>query len=117
MGVIGGLVFGLGMCMCLIAEWNLMKPGIAVGAVGGVLLLATVVRCRKLAGCEPIRVSIKLIGKVLYALVAALVLGAGMCMTMVYEGLMLPGIVVGIVGIVLLLGLIPMCIGFKKAEA
>ena len=35
-----------------------------------------------------------------------------MCMIMVWN-LMLPGILVGIVGIVLLLCLIPMCIGLK----
>lgn len=117
MGVIGGLVFALGMCMCLIAEWNMVNPGIAVGCVGGLLLIATVIRCRKLAGMEPIHVSIKRIGKILYAFFAALVFGAGMCMTMVLEGMMVQGIIVGIVGIVLLLCLIPMCLGFKKTEA
>ncbi len=117
MGVVGGLVFALGMCMCLIAEWNMTKPGIAVGCVGGLLLIATVFRCRKLAGMEPIHVSIKLIGKILYAFFAALVFGVGMCMTMVLEGMMIQGILVGIVGIVLLIFLIPMCLGFKKTEA
>lgn len=43
---------------------------------------------------------------------AALVLGVGMCMIMVWN-LMLPGILVGIVGIVLLLMLIPMFLGLK----
>ena len=43
---------------------------------------------------------------------AALILGVGMCMIMVWN-LMLPGILVGIVGIVLLLMLIPMCLGLK----
>jgi hypothetical protein len=43
---------------------------------------------------------------------AALVLGVGMCMIMVWN-MMLPGIAVGIVGIVLLLMLIPMCLGLK----
>ena len=35
-----------------------------------------------------------------------------MCMIMVWN-LMLPGILVGVVGIVMLLCLIPMCIGLK----
>lgn len=117
LGVVGGLVFGMGMCMCLMTEWNLFKQGIIVGCVGMVLLLATVMVCRKIAGCAPIRLSIKLIAKTLYGIVAALVLGAGMSMIMVFEGMMLQGMVLGIVGIVLLLGLIPMCIGFKKTEA
>lgn len=116
LGVVGGLVFGMGMCMCLITEWNLFKPGVIVGCVGAVLLLATVIVCRKIAGCAPVRLSIKLIAKALYGIIAALVLGAGMSMIMAFEGMMLQGMVLGIVGIVLLLGLIPMCIGFKKSE-
>lgn len=43
---------------------------------------------------------------------AALVLGVGMCMILVWN-LLLPGILVGILGIVLLLMLIPMCLGLK----
>lgn len=117
MGVVGGLIFALGMCMCLIAEWNMAKPGIAAGCMGGLLLVATVIRCRKLAGLEPIHVSMKVIGKILYAVFAALVFGAGMCMTMVFDGMLVQGILVGIVGIVLLIFVIPMCLGFKKTEA
>jgi len=48
--------------------------------------------------------------------VASLVFGLGMCMTLVFEGLMIPGIVVGVVGIVLLLFLIPMCFGWKESD-
>jgi len=43
----------------------------------------------------------------------ALTLGVGMCMVMVWEGLMIWGIVVGLIGIVLLLCLIPVCVGLK----
>ena len=42
-----------------------------------------------------------------------MVLGLGMAMVMVFEGMMLLGMVVGIVGIVMLLFLIPMCVGLK----
>jgi len=45
-----------------------------------------------------------------------LVLGVGMSMIMVFEGMMIYGIAVGIVGIVLLLFLIPMCLGFKDSK-
>lgn len=37
-------------------------------------------------------------------------------MTMVFENMMIPGIIVGIVGIVLLICLIPMCVGFKDSS-
>lgn len=45
--------------------------------------------------------------------VGTLLLGVGMCMTMVWDGMMLQGILVGIVGIVLLLCLIPYCKGLQ----
>jgi len=44
--------------------------------------------------------------------VGGLLFALGMCMIMVWN-LMLPGIAVGILGMVLLLMLIPMCIGLK----
>ena len=59
-----------------------------------------------------IKIHWKIAGKVLYGVFAALVLGIGMCMIMVWN-LMIPGILVGIVGIVLLLMLIPMFLGLK----
>lgn len=37
-----------------------------------------------------------------------------MCLALAYEGMMLWGIIIGIVGIVLLLCLIPMCVGWKE---
>jgi hypothetical protein len=42
----------------------------------------------------------------------AIVLGVGMCMSMIWN-MMVPGIIVGIVGIVLLLCLIPVIKGLK----
>ena len=27
---VAGLMFALGMCMCLVPEWNLFKPGVVV---------------------------------------------------------------------------------------
>ena len=54
----------------------------------------------------------KTVGKVLYGVVSALVLGTGMCLIMVFDKMIL-GILVGIAGIIMLLCLIPMCIGLK----
>lgn len=36
MFVVGGLLFSLGMCMCLLPEWNAFNEGVVMGAVGGV---------------------------------------------------------------------------------
>ena len=33
LGIVGFLVFGIGMCMCLIKEWGMFKPGVMVIAV------------------------------------------------------------------------------------
>ena len=65
------------------------------------------------AGKPVAKVNWNKVGKIAYCVVAALVLGTGMAMIMAFEGLMIPGIIVGIVGIVLLLGLIPVFKGLK----
>jgi len=110
-GTVGGLLFALGMCMCLLPEWNAFRLGVVCTAMGAVMLL-TLGMVAWIRSGRKIKVNWKIAGKCLYGTFAALVLGVGMCMIMVWN-LMLPGIIVGIVGIVLLLMLIPMCIGLK----
>lgn len=110
--VVGGILFALGMCMALIPEWGAMIQGIVVGAVGLVVLLAMVLIRRKMDGKPMIVFNGKTIGITLLGVFGAIVLGVGMCMTMVWD-MMVPGIIVGIVGIVLLLCLIPVCKGLK----
>ena len=113
LGAIGGILFALGMCMAMIPEWGAFTQGIVVGCVGLVILLVMLAVRRKMEG-KPVIVKLrgKTIGTILLGVVGALVLGAGMCMVMVWE-VMIPGILVGIVGIVLLLGLIPMVKGIR----
>ncbi len=110
-GTIGGLLFALGMCMSLLPEWNAFKLGVVCTAIGAVSLLiqGTVAWVRS---GRKIKINWKIAGKVMYGVFASLVLGVGMSMIMVWN-MMLLGILVGIVGIVLLLMLIPMCIGLK----
>ena len=110
-GVVGGLLFSLGMCMCLLPEWNTFGIGVVCTAIGALSLLAQSVAGWIRSG-RKIRINWKLTGKILFGVFAALILGVGMCMIMVWN-LMLPGIAVGIVGIVLLLMLIPMFLGLK----
>ena len=113
MSVVGGILFALGMCMALLPEWNAFKPGIVCGLIGAVILIAMVIVRRKMTGAAPIEISAKTVGTVIYGIFGTLVFGVGMCMTMVWQGLMIPGIIVGIIGICLLLGLIPMVKGIK----
>ena len=111
--VVGGLLFALGMCMCLLPEWNAFKPGVVVTALGVVVLLAIALVRWIMAGKPVAKINWNQAGKIAYCAAAALVLGAGMAMIMAYEGLMIPGIIVGIVGIVLVLGIIPVVKGLK----
>lgn len=93
-GTIGGLLFALGMCMCLLPEWNAFGIGVVCTAVGAAVLLVLAVIAFLRSG-KKVRINWKLTGKVLFGVFAALVLGVGMCMIMVWN-LMLPGILVAV---------------------
>ena len=112
LGTIGGILFALGMCMALIPEWNAFRPGVVMGVIGVLVLVVMVLVWRKMEKKNPIRPSGKVIGTVLLGIVGALLLGVGMCLTMVWSNMIL-GIVIGIVGIVVLLCLIPLTKGLK----
>lgn len=112
LGTIGVVFFALGMCMCMLPEWNLFRQGIICGVVGLVVLLITLLVWRRMEGKAPIKLSGKLVGSVLVGVLGALALGVGMCMVMVF-GKMVLGIAVGLVGIVVLLMLIPLTKGIK----
>lgn len=105
-------MFALGMCMVLIPEWNAFRPGIIMGAIGAVVLLVMVLIWRKMENKAPVKLSGKTIGATLIGIVGALLLGIGMCLTMVWSN-MIVGIIVGILGIVVLLCLIPFIKGLK----
>lgn len=112
MGTVGGILFALGMCMCMLPQWNAFTQGVVVSAAGAVVLLAMLVVRRKMEGKPAVRLNGKAVATVLLGVVGALVLGIGMCMVMVWNMLMW-GIVVGIAGIVLLICLIPLCRGLQ----
>ena len=112
LGTIGGILFALGMCMALTPEWNAFKPGIVMGVVGVVVLLAMVIIWRRMEGKAPVKLSGKTIVAWLIGIMGALALGVGMCLTMVWSH-MVVGIIVGLAGIVILLCLIPFIKGLK----
>lgn len=112
LGTIGGVFFALGMCMALLPEWGMFNQGIVCGVIGLVVLLVTVLIWRKMEGKAPIKLNAKTIGSVVVGVLGALLLGVGMCLSMVF-GKMILGIVVGLVGIVVLLMLIPLVKGIK----
>lgn len=112
LGTIGGILFALGMCMALIPEWNAFRPGVVMGVIGAIMLFIMVLVWRKMENKAPVKLSGKTIGATLIGIVGALLFGVGMCLTMVWSH-MIVGIIVGIVGIVVLLCLIPFVKGLK----
>ncbi len=113
LGTVSGVLFALGMCMALIPEWNAMMPGIIFGGVGLMLGLITVAVWRKMEKKAPIRLSGKTALIIAISIVGALMLGVGMCFCMVWEKMIL-GVVIGLAGIVILLGLIPLVKGIRE---
>lgn len=112
MSTIGGILFALGMCMALLPEWGVLNQGIGIGVVGAVILLAMLLVRRKMDGKPAVVFNARAIGITVLGVIGAIVLGVGMCMTMIWN-MMVPGIIVGIVGIVLLLCLIPVVKGLE----
>ena len=110
LSTVGGILFALGMCMALLPEWGAMAQGIGIGVVGLLVLAVMLMARRRMDGKPAIVFNGKAIAITLFGIVATVVFGVGMCMTMVWN-MMVPGIVVGIVGIALLLCLIPICKG------
>lgn len=110
LGTIGIVFFALGMCMCLLPEWNMFNQGLVAGVIGLVVLLITVCVWRKMEGKAPIKLSGKAVAATIVGVLGALLLGVGMCLCMVFSKMIL-GIIIGLVGIVVLLMLIPMTRG------
>jgi Predicted membrane-associated HD superfamily hydrolase len=112
LGTVGGVLFALGMCMCLLPAWNAFKPGVIMGCIGLVVLFITLGVWRKMENKASIRFSGKSVLAVGVGIGGAILLGVGMCLAMVWSKMVF-GILVGLAGIILLLALIPLIRGIK----
>lgn len=112
LGTISGVLFALGICMALIPEWDAFKPGIVFGCVGLVLGLITLIVWRKMTQKAPLHISGKTGLTILVGVIGALALGVGMCFCMVWSKMVL-GIMIGLIGILILLCLIPLTKGIR----
>lgn len=112
LGTIGMVFFALGMCMALIEEWGMFRQGVIAGVIGLVILLIMLIVWRRMEGKEPIHLSGKTVGTIILSIFGALLFGIGMCLCMVF-GKMVLGVVIGLVGIIALLMLIPLTKGLK----
>lgn len=112
MGTVSGVFFALGMCMALLPEWNAFAEGVVFGGIGIVLSIVTTLVWCKMENKKLPKMSGKNVFRTLYAVVAVLVLGVGMCMCLVWQQIIW-GTLVGMLGIIMLIALIPMIKGIK----
>lgn len=112
LGTVSVVLFALGMCMVLIPEWNVFMPGVIFGCAGLLFGLITLIVWRRMEHKEPIRIDGKTILAVVIGAVGALALGVGMCLSMVWDKMVM-GVGIGLVGIVVLLCLLPLTKGIK----
>lgn len=112
LGTVSGVLFALGMCMTLLSQWDAFRPGVILGCIGLCLGFVTVWIWRRMEHKAPLRITGKRIAAVITGATGALALGAGICFSMVWNQ-MVCGIVVGLMGLLILLGLIPLVKGLR----
>ena len=105
LGTIGGLVFAIGTCMCLLAEWNMLTTGIITTIIGLIILLCIIPVYK---GSHPKKehkpVNWGIVLTWIVGLVGALIMGFGMSKIMVGEVNtldMIIGIIIGVVGLII----------------
>ena len=57
LGTIGGILFAIGMCMCLLPEWGAFTQGVVIAVIGAVVLLILLLVRRKMEGKPAIHLS------------------------------------------------------------
>ena len=112
LGTVSGVLFALGMCMALLPEWNAFTEGIVFGTIGIVLGIITVLVWCKMENKKLPKMNGKNVFRIIYAIIATLVLGLGMCMCLVWKQIIW-GTLIGLLGIIMLIFLIPMIKGIK----
>ena len=112
LGTVGGVLFALGMCMALLPEWNSFTEGVIFGSLGILIGIITFFVWCKMEKTQLPKLSGKNVLRTIYGIAAALILGLGMCMCLVWQQIVW-GTLVGLLGIVMLIALIPMIKGIK----
>ena len=105
LGTIGGLIFAIGMTMCLLPEWNLFTPGVIVTIVGFIVLLCIVPIYRK-EHPKKVRgeINYELVLTFVVGIVGSLIMGFGMSKVMIESATksdMIVGIITGVVGLII----------------
>lgn len=105
LGTIGGLVFAVGMCMCLIPEWNLFKVEVIVAIIGFIILLGIIpVYKNSHPKKEHTPVNWGIVATWIIGIVGALVMGFGMSKIMVGSATQVDfivGLITGVIGLLI----------------
>lgn len=105
LGTIGGLVFAIGMCMCLIPEWDMFTAGVVTTAIGFIILLCIIPIYRKEhPKKEHGPINWGLVLTFVVGIVGSLIMGFGMSLIMVGDATktdMIVGLITGVVGLVI----------------
>lgn len=118
LGTIGGLIFAIGMCMCLIPEWHSFYIGIFIGIVGFIILLCIVPVYKKYhPRKERKKLNFGIINAWIIGILGALIMGYGMSRIMVEETTnidMVVGMSMGIIGLITCVLVYPIYSYLKK---
>ncbi len=105
LGTVGGLVFAIGMCMCLIPEWNLFKAGVVTAIIGFLILLCIIPVYRKDHPRKPHGpINWGLVGTFVVGIAGSLLMGFGMSKIMVGTPErvdMIVGLITGVIGLLI----------------
>ena len=107
LGTIGGLVFAIGMCMCLLPEWNMFTAGVITTIIGFIILLCIIPvykssHPKKAKEHKPINWGVVLTWTV--GVVGSLIMGFGMSKILVGNEStsdMIVGVITGVVGLLI----------------
>ena len=105
LGTIGGLIFAIGMCMCLVTEWDMLIPGIVVAVIGFIVLLCIIPIYRKEHPRKPHGpINWGIVLTFVVGIVGSLIMGFGMSKILVGEPSqtdIIVGMITGVVGLII----------------
>lgn len=101
------LVLALGMCLYTLPEW-----GMPLSILGLVLVVVSWILQRRLSGKGAPNLDLKLTAKVIYCVFALLVFSGGFAL--VTAGNFVLGVILGFIGLILIIGIIPVAVGLKN---
>ena len=105
LGTVGGLIFAIGMTMCLIPEWDLLKVGVVVGIIGFIVLLSIIPIYKKgKPKKEPKKIDWEIVLTFVIGIIGSLIMGFSMSKVMVGSPDkmdLIIGMITGVIGLLI----------------